>query len=340
MMRISALAFVSLCLAAPSAQAKPGQAASGDADLVVRAAAGFLANAQGWYQGDVQTDRGKRSRIVRNGWEWRAGSGQGVSNITGIVASAILDAYEASGDEVLLDHALLYGMSLLNDFRQFRSLTIPYRADISFMARLSDFTGDPSYREAAAAWFGNLERISPTGADEVERMFSLRQGAARPLAGYEAAFGIHAAVGVGSVKYGYELADAIWARRAEWMAKPGVRDPWDVSSKAALLTALSALDGNRYGPAIDQLAGQIQALQSADGSWAGSTQATAYALSALSTESIPTAASRSARGRAAAWLAKAIGPDGAWPETQNDQRRNIEAQAEALSAYVAFLRAS
>ena len=154
------LAAAAVLLATPAARANPEAGVP-----VVSAAADYLARAQGWYQGTVPTDVGAKSRIVRNGWEWERGAGTGHTNITGVVASAMLDAYESSGDPSLLDHALLYGMSLLNDFRQFRSLTIPYRADIAFMARLSEFTGDPSYREAASAWFGNVARISPTGAD-------------------------------------------------------------------------------------------------------------------------------------------------------------------------------
>ncbi len=324
------LAAAAVLLATPAARANPEAGVP-----VVSAAADYLARAQGWYQGTVPTDVGAKSRIVRNGWEWERGAGTGHTNITGVVASAMLDAYESSGDPSLLDHALLYGMSLLNDFRQFRSLTIPYRADIAFMARLSEFTGDPSYREAASAWFGNVARISPTGADEVERTFALRSGTQRALAGYEVAFGIHAAIGVGDVKYAAELADSIWSRRAEWMASPRVRDTWDITSKAALVTAFRALDADRYGAAIDSLLAQLIARQSKDGSWAGSTQATAYSLSALASGN-PTRSTR----RAAAWLAKALDGEGAWPENLADSRTNVEAQAEALSAYVAFLRAS
>lgn len=335
MTRSFALGPLALLMATAPAHAKPVDASHVEARPIIAPAAAFLANAQGWYQGKVPTDLGTSSRIVRNGWEWRRGDRTAASNITGVVASAILDAYQASGDEALLDHALLYGMTLLNDFRQFRSLTIPYRADIAFLARLSDFTGDPSYRDAAAAWFGNLGRISPTGADEVRRTFSLRSGSERSLAGFDVAFGIHAAIGVGDVAYATQLADAIWTRRAEWMASRRVRDTHDITSRASLLQALRALDGDRYGDAIDSLTADLIRLQSPDGSWAGATQATAYSLSALSGDG-PTPASR----RAAAWLARTLGPDGAWPENSQDPSRNVEAQAEALSAYVAFLQAS
>jgi squalene cyclase len=122
------------------------------------------------------------------------------------------------------------------------------------------------------------------------------------------------------------------------VARPKLRDPWDITSKAALLSAFQALDADRYGPAIDQLAANLIALQSTDGSWGSHTQATAYSLEALT--DIGGRKARSSSRRAALWLANSLGPEGGWPSNASDSGRNIEAQAEALSAYVAYLKTS
>lgn len=312
----------------------PGEAAVGrDADLV-EAASAYLARAQGWYVGVTPTDLGQRRGVVRNGWEWERGRGLASPNIAAIAAGALLDAYEALGDERLLDHAVLHGMTLLNDFRGFRSLTTPYRQDVAFLARLSEVTGDPAYRDAAGAWFVNLKDISPTGADEVDRMFMARKGSTRTLVGYEVAFAIRAAVGVGDVRYASQLADAVWARRAQWSLRGPRRDTWDLTSKAALVSAFAALDADRYGPAIDQWVAELVSKQGADGSWAGSTQATAYALRALTDASIPKTGP--ATRNAAKWLKAGVGRDGAWSSTASSSRQNVEVQAEALTAYLAY----
>ena len=304
-------------------------------DSVVLPAADFLTSAQGWYPAKVPTDMGVQERTFRNGWEWRRGLSKAAPNVTGIVATAILEAYEHTGEEEMLDHALLYGMTLLNDFRDPRSLTLPYRADIAFLARLSDVTGDSSYREAAAAWFGNLGRVSPTGEAEVRRMLTTRRGSARPLVGYEVAFGIHAAIGVGDIRYASELADAVWSLRGEWMTDPSA-DAWDALSRAALIRAFDALDADRYGPAADALTRDLLRAQRADGSWGASTQSTAYALRALSAGSDRSVTVAPA-ARAARWMAKTQRPDGTWPENAQRPEANLEAQAEALSAYLAYL---
>lgn len=319
----------------------PSAAVARTPGAVVDAATRYLADAQGWYVGATPTDRGLRRGVVRNAWEWQRGVGTASPNMAAIAASALLDAYEMRGDERLLDHALLYGMTLVNDFKESRSLTTPYRQDIAFLARLSAVTGDPSFREAASAWFLNLKGVSPEGDDEISRMLTLRPDAARTLAGYEVAFAIHAAVGVGDVRYASQLADGIWDRRVEWAANAPVRDTWDLTSKAALVSAFVALDADRYGPAIDHWVAELIAAQGGDGSWLGATQPTAYALRALS--QAPGSKARHAAGRAAAWLAKSMRTDGSWPSNARVTRvarPNVEVQAEALAAYVAFLKAS
>ena len=106
------------------------------------------------------------------------------------------------------------------------------------------------------------------------------------------------------------------------------------STPSASLRAFTALDADRYGPAIDQWVAELVSKQSADGSWVGSTQATAYALRALADASTPKAAAASQR--AARWLEKGARSDGAWLSTGASSRRNVEVQAEALTAYLAY----
>ena len=335
-MRIIIAGLLTVCLMAPT-----GAPAKSEADAPnVQAAADYLVHAQGWYRGKVPTDLGLRKRIVRNGWQWREGRASTAVNFTGIIALALLDAHERLGRPEYLDAALLYGMALVNDFREFRSLTLPFRPDLELLVRLSEVTKDPSYKEAAAAWYTNFKQASPKGKDELRRVIEGRAGPkARPLTGYEMAFAVHAALAVGDTAHALDLADSAWQGRRSWMAKSvKAAGSWDLLSRAALLRALSLCDETRYEVAIRQLTDDLVGSQLKDGSWSGgSTQTTAYALRALLRAAPDDKLARAATARAAAWLSGSLGSNGAWPEAAGAEATNLEVQAEALTAWLAYL---
>jgi len=285
----------------------------------------------GWYRGTVPTDRGPVRRVVRNSWEWRRGTGRAAPHASGLVALALLDAWETWGTKRHLDAARLYGLALLNDLAEVRSLTRPFAADLELLARLSLATGEPTFREGALAWAGNL----PGAEAELRRTLAGRNGLrTRRLVGYDLALAIRAATALGQVRRAYALADEVWRSRGAWMTTTPRANAWDLLSRAALLEALLALDGDRYGAAVASLAATIRQGQSADGSFLGSVQTTAYALRALSRLDAPPA--RRAAESAYRWLGRRLDGHGAWPESDRDPRHNLEVQAEALSACLAF----
>ncbi|RLB58018.1 MAG: hypothetical protein DRI34_06130 [Deltaproteobacteria bacterium] len=122
---------------------------------------------------------------------------------------------------------------------------------------------------------------SPTGADEVRRIWRGRQASAPALLGFDVALAIRAAQVNGYRSYAYQLADAVLASLQQWY-RPDRDTRFSLVSAASLAEALRRLDAGHYRGIGDRFRAALLRHQQVNGSWqANETQPSAYAALAL-----------------------------------------------------------
>lgn len=286
-------------------------------------AAWALARAQGDYRG--------ASGAVPASWEWISGSGQAAPNSAGIVAVALAQSAEQCGGREALRRFAAARAA------QHRAGDFLFDADVEALAFAARLLGWPEYGSVAREAFDR--RYGPaTGEEIVGRLLMIR--GELPIAGYDAALAIRAALAVGERRRAIEIADAAVAAVAKWGEGRQDRQGFLTSARGALLEALAMVDPVRYQrPALD-LIHHLVLSSSTDGSWSGRhTQPTAYAVRGLSRWQEPAAQAAAERGRR--WLRLTQLGDGTW-STYNDWlpepfvgERVPEVTAEAMLALAA-----
>jgi len=269
------------------------------------------------------------------GWAFDSRAKKRADNSSGLVAEALLTAYEQSGDDSYLKMADGYARILAAQFENAPGV-LPFKPDIEFLVRMSEVGGNEAYAAIATKWFEVIKRTSPTGAAEVARIRTGRAGDPS-ITGYDVALAIRAALTVGERDYAYALANAVLREQAKWLVEPG--GTFGTISRAALLDALLSLDSKRYGEAIARLQKDLIAEQGANGSWRNNeTQATAYVVRALA--QLPDAATRRAAKSGSAWLSRTVLPNGRWAHFNDGLPEPFvgdvlsEVQAETLTALI------
>ena len=241
------------------------------------------------------------------GWAWdQAGPPEPAPNVGGVVANALLDAYERRGNGATWISLTQYAHHLAEAHADPGRL--PYKADIEFLARWGARAGDPAATELARELFVRLERTSPTGAQEYRRIAGGRADVPE-IIGYDVALAIRAALAVDEVGYARDLAAAAVSAGAARLRDPS--DSFDVVAAGALASALGRLESPELVAARERLTGTLVAAQNHNGAWAlNNTQATAYAVLALGRSADGPARDAATRGRR--WLLQRQLEAGTW----------------------------
>lgn len=239
-----------------------------DVCLAMNRAAEFLVKCQ---------KPGKKGTV---GWSWVVGEGPNAKNVAGLAALGLLQAHEVSGQDGYLESARNYAKGLVSQLEGRSPKQLPYKADIEFLARLSKIDGNDSYLQAAGKMMALIQKRSPTGAQEVNRIAVGRKGEPS-LLGFDVALGIRAADAAGERRYALELADEVVRRIPAWYnLKKNKR--FSLISGGALALALERLDAGHYRKTIDRFRRDLARLQGENGSWVSNeTQVSAYAVMAL-----------------------------------------------------------
>jgi len=275
------------------------------------------------------------SQLNNGGWAWKSGDKKHGANFSGLVAEALLAAHEHTGRSDYRQAAESYGHSLTKKLAA-EPTELPYKPDIEFLVRLTEVSGDVQWAHAASRWFAVLQKTSPQGAAEVQRIMDGRRSHS-DLVGFDIALGIRAALAVEEYDYAHQLADAVWVRRATWLRQP--TKTFGTISRAALLDALVMLDRTKYRHQVATLARQLRDEQTDNGSWCtNETQATAYVVRALAR--LGEAQNIGAARRGSKWLSATSLSDGRWAHFNDGLPEPFvgdvinEVQAEALTAVI------
>ena len=273
-------------------------------------------------------DRVVELQRIDSGWEgtwyWYVGSTYNATNLTGVTALGLLEAYRDTKDTAYLDAAVdaagfiqaHLGVGATGTQYHVRT-TAP---DIVFLHRLSEVTGDPAYATRATTEWNNLTTFWPT-ADDIDGLFRFlnRRSA------WDIAFFLEAA---------YLSGDTDWANGAAAILADTdddfyYGDTWWYALNAA--GAVRALVGcgyfETYNDEIVYLLGELIGFIDNEGSIDGWVQDTAYAALAFSTVD---GAGRRYANDLGRWLAGQQHSSGGW--TEPDGYEYPESDGEALRA--------
>jgi hypothetical protein len=257
-------------------------------------------------------------------WYWYVGSTYNATNLTGVTALGLLEAYKDTKDATYLEAALdaadfiqtHLGAGATGTQYHVRT-TAP---DIVFLHRLSEVTGDASYATRAVLEWNNIASTYPTAAalDALFRAINRRSA-------WDMAFFLEAA---------HLSGDTVWADGAAAILADtsdafyyGDDTWWYALNLAGSLRALIGCGYyNEYYESNILLLGELISLIDGDNGIGGYVQDTAYAVLAFST--VGGAATRYANdlGR---WLASQQEENGGWLEGEYEY---AETDGEALRA--------
>lgn len=236
-------------------------------------------------------------------WTWKRGSETVAPNSAGLVALALIRAWQVQGDAGARRAARRWGEARMADLAAWREV---YDPDVEALAALARATKDARFRKAAREAF-TRRWGEATPEEAFARIRQVRRGDGA-LLGYDVALTLRAARAVGAEDFARGLAVAALQAPALWAPDQAGRG-WRTTSRAALLGAIEGLPGEALAEARARLVRRLLDAQGRDGAWAEhNTQATAYAVAAL--RAYPEAQTAVERGRA--WLTKTQLADGSW----------------------------
>ncbi len=278
---------------------------------------------------EAGADRVVELQRTDTGWEgtwfWYVDSTYNATNLTGVTALGLLEAYRDTKDSAYLTAAIgaagfiqtHLGAGATGTQYHVRT-TAP---DVVFLHRLSQVTGDPSYATRANLEWNNLKSFWPTAGD----LDSLFRAINRPSA-WDIAFFLEAA---------YLSGDTTWADDAAAILA-NTDDPfyygtdpfWYALNVAGAIRALVGCGyTGQYYDNIVKLYGWLISLCDDEDGVGGYVQDTAYAVIAFSTVGGPARQYANDLGR---WLAGQQDASGGW--TEPDEYEYPEADGEALRA--------
>lgn len=257
-------------------------------------------------------------------WYWYVGSDYNATNLTGVTALGLLEAYRDSKDTAYLDAAIgaadfiqiHLGVGATGTQYHVRT-TAP---DIVFLHYLSQVTGDPSYADRATLEWENMKETYPTAGD-LDAYFREKNR----RSAWDMAFFLEAAYLSGDMVWADQAA-AILANTADDFYYDG-DDPdnwWYALNVAGSIRALVGCGcADAYYDSVVWLLCELVALCDHDDGVGGWIQDTAYAVLALNT--VGGAAHRYANdlGR---WLARQQEASGGWIEA-GDEYAEVDGEA-------------
>jgi len=288
----------------------------------------------GWAGGNARrpailtsADRVVELQRTDTGWEgtwfWYVGNTYNATNLTGVTALGLLEAYSDTKDPVYLSAATDAAGFIMSHLgagatgEQYHARTTA--PDIVFLHRLSQVTGDPAYATRAALEWTNITGTYATASD----LDTLFRAINRPSV-WDIAFFLEAA---------YLSGDMAWADEAAGILADTADDFyygdtwWYALNVAGAARALVGCGyAAEYYDQVVELLGILISLSDGDIGVGGYVQDTAYAVLAFST--VGGAAQRYANdlGR---WIANQQQENGGWLESEYEY---AEINGEALRA--------
>jgi len=258
-------------------------------------------------------------------WHWTVDSTGNATNLTGVTALGLLEAYRDVKDPAYLDAAVDAAEFIQAHLGAGADVTQQYHTrltapDIVFLHRLSEVTGDPTYATRASLEWDNL-KITYSTADDLDALF---RAINRPSA-WDIAFFLEAA---------HLSGDTVWADDAAAILSDTSLDfyygddTWWYALNVA--GAIRALIGcgytDQYYVNLVELYGELISLSDDDNGVGGYVQDTAYAVLAFQTVGGPAHKYSNSLGR---WLSGQQGETGGWLE---DEYEYPEVDGEAVRA--------
>lgn len=259
-------------------------------------------------------------------WYWYVGSSANATNLTGVTALGLLEAYRDTKDSAYLA-AAVNAAGFIQEHLGAGATGTQYHVrttapDVVFLHRLSEVTGDSSYAARANLEWTNLTSLWPTAGDLDILFRQLNRRSA-----WDIAFFLEAA---------YLSDDTPWADQAAAILADtsdsfyyGTDTFWYALNVAGAVRALVGCGyADTYGDAVVSLLGQLIVLIDDEGGIIGEwVQDTAYAALAFSTVG---GAGRRYANDLGRWLARQQDSSGGW--TEPDEREYPEGDGEALRA--------
>jgi hypothetical protein len=260
-------------------------------------------------------------------WYWYVGSTYNATNLTGVTALGLLEAYRDGKDPAYLD-AAIDAAGFIQTHLGAGATGTQYHArttapDIVFLHRLSQVTGDPSYATRAVLEWTNLTSYWPTAVD-LDALFR----AIPRRSAWDFAFFLEAAHLSGDTTWA-DGAAAILANTTDTFYYGTDNATWYALNVAGTIRALVDCGyASQYSTEVVTLLNTLVSLTDDENGVGGYVQDTAYAVLAFS--AVGGSAHRYANdlGR---WLAAHQEENGGWVEPA-DGREYAEADGEALRA--------
>lgn len=262
-------------------------------------------------------------------WYWYVGSTGNATNLTGVTAMGLLEAYRDTKDSAYLDSAMEAADFIMTHLgvgatgiQHHVRTTIP---DVIFLFQLGEISGDPSYSLRAALEWGNLTSFWPTASD-LDGLFRVlnRRSA------WDLAFALEAAYLAGDMIWADDMA-AILADTSDDFYYGD--DTWWYALN--LSGSIRALVGCRYGSLyyddVVELLYNLMAVSDKNTGVDGWIQDTAYAVLAFKTVG---GAATGYANNLAKWIAMQQEENGGWIEAGDEYP---EADGEALRALSATI---
>ena len=242
-------------------------------------------------------------------WYWYVGNDYNATNLTGVTALGLLEAFRDVKDPAYLDSAkdaAAFIMAHLGigatDIQYNSRATAP---DIIFLHRLGDVTGDEGYKTRAVTEWVNLKYKYPTVAELDTYFRSINRRIS-----WDIAFFLEAADLSGDAAWA-DGAAAILADTADAFYYGTDNDFYALNVAAAVRALIGCGYYNDYRPQVGELLSWLLAMADTSLGVGGYIQDTAYAILALNTVG---GGARSYSNSLARWLLHRITSDGGWLE--------------------------
>jgi hypothetical protein len=255
-------------------------------------------------------------------WYWYVDSTYDATNLTGVTALGLLEAYRDTKDPAYLDAAIGAADFIQTHLGEGAEPGQQYHArttapDIVFLHRLSEVTGDSSYASRATLEWTNITTSYPTAGD-LDALFR----AINRRSAWDMAFFLEAA---------YLSGDMTWADAAATILANteddfyyGTDTWWYALNVAGTIRALVGCGyTDLYYDSLVELYGQLVSLCDDENGVGGYVQDTAYAVMAFSTVGGPARQYANDLGR---WLASQQEESGGWIEA-GDEYPEIDGEA-------------
>lgn len=257
-------------------------------------------------------------------WYWYVGSTYNATNLTGVTALGLLEAHRDGKDAAYLAAAedaagfIIEHLGSAATGAQYHIRATA--ADVVFLFRLAEVTGNADYAAAATSRWNDIKASYPTAGDLDARFRAINRQSA-----WDIAFFLEAAHLAGDTSWADDAAailadttDAFYYGSTWWLA---------LNYGGAIRALVGCGYGELYRDGVVEMLGLLAGMLDDAGSIDGYVQDTAYAVMAFAAVG---GAARPYANDLARWLAATQKPDGGWVEP--DGYEYPEADGEALRA--------